>query len=294
MKILIFSLGEKGFNVVYALSSLGKKISLTCIIGQDEAVLSDYSLKLIHFCQNNGIEYFIRNKSTPSISDFDLLIAAGWRWMIHGIKKEKLIVFHDSLLPRYRGFAPLVNALLNMEKRIGVSALLGAEDYDKGNIILQHSIDVTYPTCIKNEIKNVSKIYASMAIELVSGIGDGSINLEGRPQDESKASYSLWRDDQDYFINWKNSAADILHFINCVGDPYLGASSVLNGAVVRIHKASLVADVSVENRDPGKVIFHKNGFPIVVCGSGLLLLEDIRNFQNEYILPLENFRSRFA
>ena len=212
---------------------------------------------------------------------------------MQNITKEKLVVFHDSLLPRYRGFAPLVNALLNKERTIGVTALFGSEEYDKGNIILQHGIDITYPTNIKDEIKRISQIYANIAIELVSTLRNDSVNFESFPQDESNASYSLWRDEQDYRINWSDTAENISHFISCVGSPYLGASTTLNDKVVRIHRASHLEEIKIENRTPGKVIFQERGLPIVVCGFGLLLIEDIRGNENKTLLPLTNFRSRF-
>jgi methionyl-tRNA formyltransferase len=132
-----------------------------------------------------------------------------------------------------------------------------------------------------------------MAIELVTKLANKSITLAGSPQDESKASYSLWRDDHDYRINWNDSAKDISHFINCVGSPYLGASTMLNGEIVRISKATPLAELKIENRAPGKVIFHKSGLPIVVCGEGLLLIEDIKNNEYKSMLPLESFRTRF-
>jgi methionyl-tRNA formyltransferase len=49
--------------------------------------------------------------------------AIGWRWLIKS--QQNLIVFHDSLLPKYRGFAPLVNSLINMELRGGNSFICG-------------------------------------------------------------------------------------------------------------------------------------------------------------------------
>jgi methionyl-tRNA formyltransferase len=294
VKILIFSLGEKGFNVIKALSSFGNQVSLACVIGEDKNVLDDYSKRLMQWCQVNEITYYFRNKSNIPIDGYDLYLAAGWRWMIQNISKEKLVVFHDSLLPRYRGFAPLVNALINKERVIGVTALLGSEEYDKGNIILQHCIDVTYPTNIEHEITRISQIYATMAIELVSKLKNDSVNIESFPQDESNASYSLWRDEQDYRINWSDTAENISHFINCLGTPYLGASTTLNDKVVRIHRALPLGEIKIENRTPGKVIFQERGLPIVVCGFGLLLIEDIRDNESKALLPLANFRSRFV
>ena len=294
MKILIFSLGEKGFNVVKALSSYGNQVTLACVIGEDKNVLDDYSMRLIQWCQANKIDYYFHNKSNIPTDGYDLYMAAGWRWMIRDVAKEKLVIFHDSLLPRYRGFSPLVNALINREKTIGVTALLGSEDYDRGDIIIQHCIDVEYPTNIKYEIKRISQIYATMAIELVSKWISNTINSEIFPQDESNASYSLWRDKHDYRINWSDTAENISHFISCLGTPYLSASTTLNDKLVRIYKASHLGDINIENRTPGKVIFEEHGLPIVVCGSGLLLIEDIRDDENNTLLPLTKFRSRFV
>jgi methionyl-tRNA formyltransferase len=294
MEILIFSLGEKGFNVVNALNILPGGISITCIIGRDQNVLDDYSDQLRGYCEKNKIKYYFRNEYPVDINDYDLFIAIGWRWMIENVPKEKLIVFHDSLLPKYRGFAPLVSALINKERMTGVTALIGSKDYDTGNIILQRSMNLYYPTSIKNEIQRISKVYASLAIELVTKLQNGSINLTGYPQDESCASYSLWRDEDDYSINWHNSSEDILHFIECVGNPYFGASCMLNGQLVRIHKARLIEDVKIENRMPGKVIFKQNGLPVMVCGTGLILLEEVRNDKNINILPLGFFRAKFC
>jgi methionyl-tRNA formyltransferase len=52
---------------------------------------------------------------------------------------------HDSLLPKYRGFAPLPNALINGEREVGVTALFASEEYDMGDIVCQRRLAVEYP-----------------------------------------------------------------------------------------------------------------------------------------------------
>lgn len=292
MRLAVYSLGLKGFNVVRALSESSLDIKLYCVIGQDKGVLDDCSDVLARYCENRGIDFSFRGGEQFKIMDFDYALAAGWCWLIHNIPEGKLIVFHDSLLPMYRGFAPLVNALLNKESQIGVSVIFGADEYDKGNIIVQKRIDVIYPTCIQNELQRIADLYADLAVVVASDLM-GNDEIIGAPQDEEKASYSLWRDEDDYRINWKLSAHDIQHFIDCVGYPYLGASTVLNGRLVRIYKARVFNDVKLVNRSPGKVIFVKDGCPVIVCGYGLLLIEDGRYSDAENLLPLGAFRSRF-
>ena len=293
MKILIFSLGEKGFSVVKALAESTSAQAMHCVIGQDDGVDDDYSSRLVIFCNQHRIGYSLRKDMAYADNSYDLFLAVGWRWIIRDIPQKKLIIFHDSLLPRYRGFAPLVNALINKENITGVTALLGAEEYDRGNILLQKSLDITYPTNIEHEIRRISVVYANLAVELVTKLINGVINRAGYPQDEKEATYSLWRDEEDYRIDWNDNANNIEHFINCVSSPYRGASAVLNDATVRIVKAKALADIKIENRSPGKVIFIEADLPVVVCGSGLLVLADVRNEQGESVLPLKYFRSRF-
>lgn len=112
MKILIFSLGEKGFSVVKALTESTSAHSINCVIGQDDGVDDDHSSRLTAFCELHEIEHFLRKDISYREEDYDLFLAVGWRWIIRGIPQEKLIVFHDSLLPRYRGFSHLLMPLL--------------------------------------------------------------------------------------------------------------------------------------------------------------------------------------
>jgi methionyl-tRNA formyltransferase len=114
------------------------------------------------------------------------------------------------------------------------------------------------------------------------------------PQDEKAATYSLWRDEDDYRIDWSHDAAVIKRFIDAVGYPYHGACSNLDGTLTRILDASVEPDVKIEQRVPGKVMFVRDGWPIVTCGTGMLRLLEVRNeARTESLLPLRKFRSRF-
>jgi len=293
LKVLIYSLGVKGFSVLKSMSEASSVQTIHCIIGQDESLTDDCSSDVMKYCENNEIRYTFRNDASLIKGNYDLFLAVGWRWIIRDVPQEKLVIFHDSLLPKYRGFAPLVNALINKEKVTGVTVLLGADQYDRGNILLQKSISIDYPTDIEHEIHRISNVYADLAVELFEKFGNGSINRMGYSQDESEATYSLWRNEDDYRIDWNDAANNIQHFITCVGSPYKGASAILNDSTIRVIKAQVREDVKIENRTPGKVIFVENNSPVVVCGSGLLALIDVRDEQGESVLPMKKFRSKF-
>ncbi|MEI6095794.1 MAG: formyltransferase family protein [Gammaproteobacteria bacterium] len=294
MKLVIFVMGEKGFSLLRALFELDCTEIVECVVGRDKNILDDQSKSIKSFCEKNNINFTWYGAENCAMDGIDLYIAAGWRWMIRDIPRDQLIVLHDSLLPKYRGFLPLVSALLNRESVTGVTALLGSDKYDNGNILMQHSMEVSYPTSIGNEIYRISQLYASLIRDLILKLNSGEISRNGYPQDEDSATYSLWRDEEDYHINWSDSSDNIAHFINCVGRPYLGALAMMSEDVIRVFKAISINDVKIENRTPGKVIFMQDGFPVVVCGLGLLKILEAQKENGHSIFPLRSFRTRFS
>ena len=204
------------------------------------------------------------------------------------------MVFHDSLLPRYRGFAPLVNALIQGEKEIGVTALWGADDYDRGSIIEQAAVAASYPVTIQTAINAVIPLYERLAIDVVRRLVAGE-DVRGHAQDEQAATYSMWRDEEDYRIDWTQSATRISRFIDAVGAPYRGALSHIGDQKVRILRSQVEpAQFVLELRHPGKVFSITDGFPTVVCGEGLLRLLEVSDAATgESLLPWKRLRTRF-
>lgn len=284
--VKVFATGLKGYKTVQAISEETKDVIV--VIGRDLNVKNDFSKEIESLCKENKLEYTYDTKSNSK--EFGLAIAAGWQRMIFDIPSSALIVFHDSLLPRYRGFNPLVTALLNKDDVIGLTALLAADDYDCGDIISQIKIPVSYPIVIEDAIKIVSEAYYDVAKKAYAMFV--SNKLIGKPQDNELATYSLWRDNDDYSIDWRQASEEIQQLVNCVGYPYLGASTFIGDDQVRIKEVSLVKDVVIENRTPGKIIFFDNGKPVVVCGSGLLKLEEIEDNDGN-LVNIKKLRTRF-
>ncbi|MFQ2688070.1 methionyl-tRNA formyltransferase [Aeromonas caviae] len=284
--IKVFATGLKGFKTIQGLR--GKTNKIIVIIGKDINVKNDFSNEIETYCRQEDIKFYFSATHAEKY-EFGLAIAAGWQRMIFDIPFSALIVFHDSLLPRYRGFNPLVTALLNKDDCVGVTALMAADKYDRGDILSQVRVSVEYPIAIKDAIIMVSDAYFNIAGEVYDLFISGQ--LYGKPQDESLATYSLWRDNDDYAINWNLDSHAIERHVNSVGYPYLGASSFVDGTLVRIKKVALVNDVFIENRVPGKIIFFENNMPVVVCGQGLLRLESIED-DNGNVLEINKLRTR--
>ncbi|MCY1530095.1 Methionyl-tRNA formyltransferase [compost metagenome] len=241
------------------------------------------------FASSNNVKYIFRNVKS-SIIKSNYHIAIGWRWLITVGDSEKLIVIHDSILPKYRGFNPLVTALINGDKQIGATILYGAKDFDMGDIIAQEILNIEYPLSIYEAINKVSELYCLLLNKVLRGISSNSV-LEVTSQNPEEGNYSLWRDEEDYHIDWNQDAERINRFIDSVGFPYKGACCYYEGDLIRIIKTSVVPDLNVSNRVPGKLILKKDDMPVIICGSGLLMIEKAKCENGDRVI-FKNYRIR--
>ena len=288
--VTLYVMTQKGYKVLESIYQSFPDIIGSVVSSKDENIKNDYYDYIRAFCLKNKIPFYKRTSAIPIISNYG--IAISWRWLIKP-SPPSLIIFHDSLLPKYRGFNPLVSALINGESEIGVTAIFASEEYDRGAIIANSSISINYPIKIKDAISLIIENYKELAVYVIKKISKNE-SIKSKIQNEAEATYSLWRDDDDYKIDWRRSSLYIKRFIDAVGDPYLGAKTFVDGKKARIHEVDVEDDVYIENRTPGKVIFMKEGCPVVVCGRGLLIVQKMIDADTgSSLIPLSKFRTRF-
>ena len=288
--VALYLMTSRGLAVLQGLLDRIGPGALRCVVSvRDPGTLDDGFDAIQDMARAAGIPFFERAEAPPD-GGHGLLVA--WRWLIDPF--ERVVVLHDSLLPRYRGFAPLVTSLLNAEPEIGVTAVWAAREFDAGPVIGRRRIAITYPLTIREALARLQPLYQELAVEIVEAIVAGA-TLPAQAQDDRAATYSLWRDEEDYWMDWTRDAGFLRRFVDALGYPYRGAKSRLNGAVVSVLAVEEVPDVVVEIRQPGKVLFVRAGCPVVVCGQGLLLIRRlVDRSTGESRLPLTRFRSRFG
>jgi methionyl-tRNA formyltransferase len=293
-KIALYAMTWKGYSVVRHVVSKQPGIVDRVVIGADKNIENDYSEELRDFCDSNSVTWNYRQDNV-AVEPGTYIFAISWRWMIDH-PQNRLIVFHDSLLPKYRGFAPLVNMLINGETTIGVTAVFGAEDYDRGAVIGQKSSNISYPIKIADAIRINTQNYMDLAEEIAIQLTEVS-ELPAAEQNECEATYSIWRDSEDYFIDWTMGADQIVRFIDAVGSPYAGARThTADEKIVVVEDAEPVDDIECELRHCGKVVFVKDSCPIVICGRGLLKINSAKILSDggeSSLIPLKGFRYRF-
>lgn len=295
-KVAFYATGSKGYFVIDNFIKKHGADNIAYIVSApDKNIKSDFYSEIMEVAASNNIPFFDRKKDIKKITQIEnhfdgYKFAISWKWIIN--KTENLIVLHDSLLPKYRGFAPLVNSLIAGERFIGVTAIFANEDYDCGDIIAQRKIEISYPIKIEEAIKLIEPLYFDLVDEIFMAIKNKR-DINRYPQDHTKATYSPWLDDLDYFIDWTWDSEKIKRFVDAVGYPYDGAKAYLNGKIVRILSVDIVDDVVIEDRmrHIGKIIFFREGKPVVICGKGLIKINEITDLKGNKIIP--KFRSRF-
>jgi len=220
------------------------------------------------------------------------ILCIGWRYLVPDTVVQALdgdvVIAHDSLLPKLRGFAPLVTALISGESEAGVTFLRAGPGIDNGEVLWQRGVRIEPDETIGTLIEKVIPLYREGASLYVQGK-----LRQRRTQDESKATYSIWRDSEDYRIDWRRDAELIERSVRALGRPYLGTQCVLQGRTVVVHKAEVVPDLDFAIRQPGKIaVLDPQGRPTVICGKGLLKILSA-TADGKSILPLKTLRARF-
>lgn len=284
LSIDFFLSGYKGYLALQSferyLGKFKKCYSLRNTPGEQFDIIEATRLLNLRLNHENG-----DNKNRDRVA-----ICVGWQKIILEDYK-KVIVFHESLLPKLRGWNPLVTAIENGHHEIGVSVFYGGSEVDSGPVIFQQSTAIIHPITLQAALLKLCDIY-DRAAHYLSGF-DSLENLPIYMQDHSLATYSLWRDEHDFVIDWSKSNVMIQNFVNSRSWPYRGAITSLSGMVLRVLRVQIYDnDVVLENRTPGKVFGFSNGCPIVVCGFGMVIITELRE-EDGSVFSIKKHRTRF-
>jgi methionyl-tRNA formyltransferase len=203
-----------------------------------------------------------------------------------------LVVLHDSLLPKFRGFSPTVSSLILGETKIGVTAIRPIAELDAGPIVAQHSVSITHPIKVRHAFELLAPCYVHCIRESIRKFGQPA--FAGTPQLEDQASYSVWRDSFDLEIDWRTSADQVARFVAAVGYPYAGAYTTYGEERIIIDEVEVIADLPFVNRVAGK-IWQRNSENVVevLCGNGMIRITSARREDGSHF-SFPQIRKRFG
>lgn len=181
------------------------------------------------------------------------------------------LCIHPSLLPRYRGSAPIEGTLMNGDKKSGVTIFKMNERVDAGEIILQKTLAVSYDDDFFSLCEKLAKEGASLLIEAINKIENKEYSLS--PQDEKLVTLTSKLKKEDGRISWKNSAQDIRNLIRAtLGWP--SAYTFYQGMMIKILAVD-ITDKEASNSS-GTIVDVDKGGIYVATGKGVLKIKRLK------------------
>lgn len=183
------------------------------------------------------------------------------------IPERGCINVHASLLPKYRGAAPIQWAIIKGEKTTGVTTMLMEEGLDTGPALLRREVEVDRDETAGSLSQRLSSVGATLLVETLKRLREGSVMPA--PQ-EGEASYAPPLKKEDGLIDWSQSAAGISDFVRAMR-PWPGAYCYVNNERVTLLEAEAV---NGEGK-PGMIVGVGKEF-IISTGSGLLSVKEVQ------------------
>lgn len=178
---------------------------------------------------------------------------------------------HASLLPRWRGAAPIQRAILAGDTQSGVTIMQMDKGLDTGAMLLRKPCDITANETGGSLHDKLAALGADAIIEILQALQQSQ--LDATPQDESLACYAKKLDKQEAWIDWRQPAQDIERKIRAF-NPWPVAQTRLADKTLRIWSASLIEQVS--DAAPGTITAVTNDAICVSCGTQQLQIHSVQ------------------
>jgi methionyl-tRNA formyltransferase len=182
------------------------------------------------------------------------------------------INIHGSLLPEYRGASPIHAAIIDGQKKTGITIMRMDELMDHGQMLFKHELPISSEQTQPELEKDLALLAAEHIAEDLKLIASGKIHPQ--IQDHSKATFTKIIDKEDGRIDWSKSAADIYNLFRAYAG-WPGIYTFFDGKRLKIIEckiAELGADI-IGEKNAKKItsgeVFEKDGHLLVACGSGL-------------------------
>lgn len=180
---------------------------------------------------------------------------------------------HASLLPEYRGAAPIQRALMDGKKLTGISIMFMNEGLDTGDVILQAPVAISDNICHGELEALMADIGAELLLEAIFRIEKGSVCR--KKQDHEKATYAHMISPADEKIDWQQSALSIHNQIRAL-DPKPGAHTIMEGRKLKLYKSQLADINGKANQRPGEVVYITDKSFGVQTGEGVLEILEVQ------------------
>lgn len=199
------------------------------------------------------------------------------------LPEQGCINVHASLLPKYRGAAPINWALIRGEDVTGITTILMSKELDAGDILLQRKTEI-HPDETAGEIHDrLAQLGAATLVDTVQKWKNREI--QPRKQDHARATYAPLLKKEDGHIDWNKPAANIHNQVRGM-NPWPGAYTFLNGKLLKVLRTRPVS--GPVSQEPGTVLSADDEGILVAAAENALLLKEIQ-LEGKKRLPAVQF-----
>jgi len=205
--------------------------------------------------------------------DADIFVVVAFRILperLFSIPKFGSINLHGSLLPKYRGAAPINWALIHGEDETGLTTFFLKKKVDTGNIIYQEKITIKSEETFDELSARMSEMAGPVIGKTLDLIESG--NFELMAQDNSMATPAPKIKPSDAKIDWKKNSVDLVNFIRGLSS-VPGAYTVFRDKRIKIYRAGVAEVSAAEKKQPGQIIKDKHKLLISTADGIVEILE---------------------
>jgi len=214
-------------------------------------------------------------------ADADVMIVAAYGLIIPTVvlqmPKHGCYNIHASLLPRWRGAAPIHRSLLAGDLETGVTIMEVVPALDAGAMVSKGVVPITETDTTQGLHDALAAIGADLMVDAMQTLAQTG-QLPSTPQDESLVTYAHKLEKAEALIDWRKSAVEVSRQVRAF-NPFPVAQSFLRGEVSRIWMATTVVEVTdvdaLRNAVPGEVLSTDDGI-LVACGEGVLRITELQ------------------
>jgi methionyl-tRNA formyltransferase len=305
MRVVVFGYQTWGYRTLEALLASEHEVVLAVTHpASAHAYESIWSDSVADLAQANGIPVVVRNRPDEDVvaavkdADPDIIVANNWRtWIpphIFDLPRHGTLNVHDSLLPAYAGFAPVIWALINGEPEVGVTAHLMNETLDAGDIVLQRAVAVGPADTATDLFHRTVDLIGPIVVDALAAIAAGRRDFVA--QDPRRASFFHKRSIEDSRIDFCWPAADLERLVRAQSDPYPNAFCYHGATRLRVVSAAVSA--GRYGGTPGRIFIKEGDGVVIVAGADArsgrnrgLLVRRVRVDDGTELPALEYFRS---
>lgn len=287
MRTLFIGGTKRGYLTLEALVRSGASVSGVISLRQDEHERDRFEEPIRELAAGHGIPLWetkwlkdrdyisiVRDEIRP-----DIAFVVGCRILIpealYGLPRLGSLAVHDSMLPEYRGFAPLNWAILNGEDHTGVTLFYLSEKMDGGDIVAQRRVPIGPHDTAPEVYERVCRTTIDVILDSYSQLEAGT--APRRVQDYSEGTFTCSRGPADGEIDWSRPTASIYNQVRALASPYPGAYTFFEGRKLTVWSARPKEGAPrFAGRIPGRVTGRSDEGVEVLTGDGVLIVSEVQ------------------